>query len=507
MYDIIVFNGGIVMLFDYDFKDPESIYRYALYLRGKTFKEIFEEYLRSPKKSYFDQPTYPLKVKEDKYVYLDSSKGQLGNFLEKYYFGYDPNGRAEADFKEAGIELKQTPVDKGKKGELRAGERLSITNISYEEPVIEDFYESHVWEKIHRILLVQYLRDKAKNRLDYEILFVNLFTPPKEDLEIIKQDYYTIIEKVKAGKAQDLSEGDTTYLGACTKGSNAEKSWRRQFYPDHALAKKRNFCLKQSYMNYVLREYVLKDKVPYEPIIKDIQALREKGFDELITEKIDRYVGLTDKELCQRFSREYNNNKAQWSDLAYRMLDIKSNHAEEFVKAGIKVKTVRIEQNGKIKESWPLPPIVFKDLINEDWEHSELYRALETEKYLFVVFKYNGTSYTLLGSQLWNMPQKDIEDKVRPGWEKIKRIVQEGVDFIPKIEKSGKVTYANNLPKKSENEVIHIRPHAPKAAYRFFDGTVIGDLKHADELPDGQMMTKQSFWINNDYLLSQLKFK
>ena len=75
------------------------------------------------------------------------AKGQLGNLLETHYFGYDANGNQQADFVSVGVELKATPIDLTKKGGMRAGERLSITNISYTEPVIENFYNSHVWEK------------------------------------------------------------------------------------------------------------------------------------------------------------------------------------------------------------------------------------------------------------------------------------------------------------------------------------------------------------------------
>lgn len=45
-----------------------------------------------------------------------------------------------------------------------------------------------------------------------------------------------------------------------------------------------------------------------------------------------------------------------------------------------------------------------------------------------------------------------------------------------------------------------------KSAYRLLDGTVIGDVeKDANELPNGEFMTTQSFWINNSYILKQLK--
>ena len=37
-------------------------------------------------------------------------KGNFGQILEKFYFGYEPNSDAEPDFKEAGIELKSSPL-------------------------------------------------------------------------------------------------------------------------------------------------------------------------------------------------------------------------------------------------------------------------------------------------------------------------------------------------------------------------------------------------------------
>lgn len=43
--------------------------------------------------------------------------------------------------------------------------------------------------------LIHYLRDKSIERLDYVIKFVNLFSPPKDDLKIIIDDYNQINEK------------------------------------------------------------------------------------------------------------------------------------------------------------------------------------------------------------------------------------------------------------------------------------------------------------------------
>ena len=49
------------------------------------------------------------------------------------------NNKQDADFDKVGIELKQTCIDKTKKGKYRAGERLSITNISFKKPLLMIF--------------------------------------------------------------------------------------------------------------------------------------------------------------------------------------------------------------------------------------------------------------------------------------------------------------------------------------------------------------------------------
>ena len=125
-----------------------------------------------------------------------------------------------------------------------------------------------------------------------EIVFVNLFTPPADDLSIIIEDYKKIIRKLEAGKAHEISESDTLYLGACTKGSTAAKSLRPQYYGEHILAKKRNFCFKRNYMNYVLHSYVLRDAVPYEKIITNSESLKTNTFENIVIEKISQYAGI-----------------------------------------------------------------------------------------------------------------------------------------------------------------------------------------------------------------------
>lgn len=481
----------------YDETNPISIESYAQNLIGKTFSEILEESNKDNNLIFEDISEYG-KNHENK-----KRKGGLGELIEECFFYYKCNNDSKPDFDKAGVELKVTPYKINKNKSLSSKERLIITMIDYFKVINEDFYNSHVWSKSKLMLLIFYLYSKdVSNRLEYPIHYAKLFSIPQEDIEIIKHDFQTIVSKIKAGKAHELSEGDTLYLGAATKASSSKDRREQPF--SNTPAKPRAFSLKSSYMTYVLNKFIVPNKNTYEPIVKNLEDLKNICFEDYIINKINSYVGKTDKELCELLNRAYNNNKSQWSELAYRMLGIKSNQAEEFEKANIVVKSIRIEENGSITENMSFPAFRFNDLVNEKWEESSLFTYFNETRFLFIVYKKRGSNYVLKGSQLWNMPYNDLNNIVYRGWNSIRDVINSGVKFTKQKTKSG-LRVLNNLPKKADNPIVHIRPHAQKGAYLFSDGTSIGDIhKNANELPDGQWMTTQSFWINNTYILEQL---
>jgi DNA mismatch repair protein MutH len=487
----------------YDKTNAQSIETYAKKLIGLTFLEVIRhsQYISANE----DVADKYLEITEE--YGNKNRKGGLGNLLEEVYFGYQANSNPKADFEEAGIELKVTPFEYTKKGAIRAGERLVLTMIDYNGPIEPDLYKSHLWEKCRLILLIYYWRNKKlENNLLYLIKYVMLFTPSKTDLAIIENDYKIITQKIINGKAEELSESDTFYLGACTKGSTAKKSIARQYYPPHTPAKKRAFCYKLTYMTYVLNTYIVPNHEDCEPLIKDVKELQNKTFADYVTEKINSFRGKTDKELCLMFNREYNNNKAQWVDLAYRMLGIKSNKAEEFQKANVVVKAIRLEENGKMRESMSFPQFKYKKIINESWEESSLYNYFEETKFLFVVFKKLNDYYILYGCKLWNMPYADLNNDVMQGWKTVVDTIKKGVQISIKQTKRGPIVQTNLL-KKAGNRIVHVRPHTAKSYFESIDGTIIGSgsRSNANQLPDGTWLTNYCFWINNDYILTQIE--
>ena len=454
----------------YDKTSKESIENYALKLKSKTFRDVI---LNNPN---IDD--------EEKALWLEyysniRNKGNLGNLIEKHYFFYDNNSNPEPDFNEAGVELKVTPYLIRNNGSTRAKERLVLSNINYDKDFKEEtFVDSHVYRKCALMLLVYYLYEPTKERLDYIMNYIKLFEFPEEDLEIIKNDYLKIINKIKSGKAEELSESDTIYLAACTKGANSSDTVSQPF--SNVKAMKRAFCLKNSYMTYILNHYIVNDSHEYESVIKDSSILKKHSLEEYILDKLKPYYNQDIEYLKVKFNIPYTiSNKSFTYLLAKGMLNVVNEKIEEFEKANIKIKAIRLRPDGMPKESMSFPTFKYTEIVNEEWLDSELYETFSTTKYLFMIYQYiDDNTLIFKKAMFWNVPEKDLNSEIKKIWETtVERIKNNEYD---------------NLPKISESPVLHVRPHAQNAN---------------DTYPtlDGKQAIKKCFWLNASYIKKQIE--
>ena len=483
----------------YDDSSLQDIFKYSNELNGLKFKDVlsnaFEGDLLSEKIEEYNNPR---------------RKGGLGNLLEEHYFLYSINNESVPDFNKVGMELKVTPYERTSKG-IRAGERLVITMIPNDCPIEKEFKGSHLESKIKLMLIIWYLRVKHQPRTEHRIDYISLYDlyseTLKKDLEIILEDYKIITEKIISGNAHTLSEGDTRYLGACTKGSTAEKSLQPQYYNDTIPAKRRAFSLKQSYMSFVLNNYVHIGVMNYDSIF-DEKDLVHGDFDKKVLEKINKFVGFSENYLYDEFEIDTTTKSKQINrTLVYRMLGVCTENAEEFEKANIILKTIRVKKNGLPRESMSFPKIKIMDFIAQDFEYSIEYEFFETTRFLFVVFQENSNGdYILKGSKFWNMPIEELDTIGKAEWEAYKNKFIEGVKFEFRKQKNGKLVIYNDLPKKKDTQIFHLRPHANKSAY-MIDGIKYGEgsVSDMDDLPNGDKMTHQCFWLNNDYIEEVIK--
>lgn len=421
----------------------------------------------------------------DKTNRLSTGKGSIGNVIEESWFGISPNPSSEPDFPQAGVELKVTPYIRTRVG-IRAKERLVCNIINYMEEFDKTFKTSSFWHKCSSLLLLFYEHLKNIPKGDYKIDYAFLNSFPEEDLIIIEQDWEKIIEKVRSGKAHEISEGDTLYLGACTKGATSASTREQPF--SKIPAKQRAYSLKLSYMTQILNRYIFgKDADP--KIIQDWTLLQQTSFEEYISKKVRVYYGKTQDELKQLLNVKSDSKNVNELLLA-KMLGVtgRISNTQEFKKARIIPKTIRVQKNGKVRESMSFPTFNFIKLSEEkEWEESDFYNYLEPTKFMFVVFQERDDGqYVFDKVKFWNIPNDDLEE-VGEVWKRTVETIRAGVILTPRLNKT-----INNLPKASENKVAHVRPHAK-------------DSKDVLPLPDGRMMTKQCFWLNNTYIAEQIK--
>ena len=119
----------------YNPSDKNSIIEYAKKLKGKSLRQVCDS-----------------EILEHSY----SGKGNFGQVLEKFYFGYEPNSNSEADFNQIGMELKSSPLKQLKNNEYRSKERLVLNIINYVNVVNQDFENSDFIKKNSSILLIFY---------------------------------------------------------------------------------------------------------------------------------------------------------------------------------------------------------------------------------------------------------------------------------------------------------------------------------------------------------------
>lgn len=454
----------------YDQKDPKSIEAYGQRLLDGTLRSV---------QGINPVPSTLLDTKVG-----GRTRGAFGSALETYYYDIHPGNESEPDFKEAGVELKTSPIKRLVRGGYSAKERLVFSIINYQKEAGKTFQTSSFLHKSANVMWVSYLREEGQMLGDQLVKIAKLIRfddLPKKDKKIIQDDWETIVAKIRAGKAHELSEGDTLYLAACTKGVNG-KSLRTQHDTD-LMAKPRAFSFKSGYMTALIRRQLDLIDVDEEAIVKDSQQLENKSFEELVLSRLDVFVGKTVEEIAADIAPDLSTKaKGYHAALGRRMFGVKKQKVEELENAEVVLKAVRISEEGMPAEAISFPYFKYKELIKERWNDSTLKEKL-SKRFLFLIYQYDDGDKGVLrfkGGRFWTMPVNELDGVVARMWRRtIKGVAQSDL---------------TNLPKESDHKIIHIRPHGR-------------DGLDTDELPDGSYSPKKCFWLNKDYIKGVLEME
>lgn len=495
------------MLGEYDKTSKTSILEYANQFLNKDLSEILSE-------------NEIKEILEKSQLYKRKRKGFFGDVVEEYLFKKTPDNISKPDFDEAGLELKTSPLYADKKKKYKAKERLSFSMIDYRGIICEKWEESSFLKKNQALLLMLYLykEDVDVDKYKFKIIhFLDLLSHlSSADVAQIKKDWNFIVAKIKRGEAHLLSEGDTSYLGAATKGASSKD---RTPQPNNDIdAKPRAFSLKQSYLNILIQNILGKEDKNISSIFSD-ESL-PKTIEENIEARVDPYIGKTIATLETELGIEYVSSRvkkpkkkilSKWlkkKNITFavvslhslsilelekvfavlytkttlkhrrryvinRLLGAKGNKIEELEKADITLRVIALQPTGTLKESISFPCFKYTEIVKQEWEDSAFYEILDSRKFLFVVFKKQKNKSDILKViKFWNFPMKDI-GKAQDVWEEtVKRIKNHN---------------AKNLPGIAYNGVAHVRPHGKNKK---------------DTLPTGYGTeeVKKSFWLNAKYI-------
>ena len=325
-------------------------------------------------------------------------------------------------------------------------------------------------KKCSDMLLISYLYEPDKNPVDYVVEAVAEWGIPQKDLLQVRADWETVVNKVRAGHAEDISGSDTMYLEACTKSAKGSDRTSQPF--SEVPAKPRAWALKASYMTAVQRKIIDgMQEIPRSEAEKDLDLLT------LVKKRFDPYVGMTAEELQDRFGLSHS--KSVTARITNCILGVRDNsEIEEFAKAGIKPKTIRLKRNGTPKEAMSFPSFDYFKLLERDFWRSDFYGYMQ-QKYLFVVFREDKEEkgvYRLASVMFWQMPEADLEEACRC-YEQMRANVRAG--------------RAEDSVKSTENRCCHVRPKGR-------DGN---DVRPQ---PYGEPVVKKCFWLNQKYLAGEI---
>ena len=151
---------------------------------------------------------------------------------------------------------------------------------------------------------------------------------------------------------------------------------------------------------------------------------------------------------------------------------------DDFVLDNIKIKTITINSQGAPMESMSFAQIKYKEIVNEEWGNSYLYKML-TSKFLFVVFmlKYKDDKNPILvNAKFWKMNKSDLEIASK-FWE----LTQ---DNIRRGDYKNFITIKNNF-------ICHVRSKGINS-------------KDLMETPQGTKEPKKGYWLNSSYIKTQI---
>jgi DNA mismatch repair protein MutH len=434
----------------YDAGDPSSIERHARRLVNRRVGDLVDVLAGERQGTY--------------------TKGSVGRYVETF-FGIEANSQARPDFPEAGVELKTVPLQRGRLGQHTVKERTFITAIDYYLMAELPFEDSPLDLKTRHTLYVFYEWQRDVPIAAFKVLGVLLHERDELDELMLRELHAHVQQAVRAGRAHEISEGDTWGVGAATKDAGGQ--WVLQ--PCSSVeARRRAFAYKPAYTTRLWQ--LARHRAAHDAASIDMPGSLA-AFEAEVAALVHPWHGASVAELIDRFAADKNPEaKNIVSVVSRRILGSEGRRdVEAFARLGITVRTVRVHPRLLLPhEDVSFPVFHPQELLLQEWESSDLLQDISS--LYFMVFTAPPDAPVLdarlLGGFFW-----------RPSTDQLMMMAREW----DSLREAFAVSRPEDRPQASETEILHVRPHA-----RNKDDTL--------PLPSGRPYVKSSFWLNREFV-------
>lgn len=444
--------------------------------------------------------------------------GIAGDVIEQSVLGYGANSDKSPDILIDGVEteVKVTGIRESKDGgknEYEAKEPMSITAVSVDDIVKEEFLDSAFFHKIDQMLIVYYLYDSdetvpAAEYARFPIKGYDIHRFDSHDLDILMRDWTMVRDFIREIQSNYDDPGE-----GYPRLSNELRD--RLMYIDTApkWPNPPRFRFKRALVTEIVRRHFSRSqKVEGSETLDGIGTFED--LDRMCSEVTERYRGHLVDDFIDIFGIDVKDrdklNKSIAESIVIRMFGGnvgKMRDVDIFRKTGVVAKTVCLKMNGGLSEDVKLMPVDLDEFFDEgvDFEDSLLHDYLSGSQFLWIIFQETDSDGTFRYNQFkgikrLSLPLELTETEAHRTWEDARATVHNGElketvcmkkDGTPRLNKSGTVMTSINLPKS--------RDHA-----LFFRGTG-SDSRNKSKVLCGIKVYKQDIWIHKPVVVKLLE--
>ena len=444
----------------------------------------------------------------------DKVKGIAGDIIEESVLGCKKDSKQEPDILVDGVltEIKTTGMVKPKKKEspylFECKEPVSVTSVSIDKIVHEQFETSNFWHKLAHLLWVYYWYNSAETvKLEgykqFPILGFQFYQFSDENKLLLRQDWLLVRDfliviqrdyRTESERAEQYPRLSHELRGQLMLIDTAPK------YPNPP-----RFRLKRSFATQIANEYFTGKKYDHLPQ----KITKYADIDAKCQQMTVQFQGKTFNEIAEtlgiKFNRDVKNFAEQVVTHMFGSKAKKLNDIEDFAKIGIIAKSVPLRPTGAGKEDMKL---FLPDLVSwtkeDSFEDSVIYDYFAGHHFLFIIYQHTSDGVVFKGFKRIFFSEDFIQQSVRKVWEQVRNlIINRTLQLVREYDKNGEPIMnvtgsyreAPNFPKASENDVF-VR-----------GGASTSEDKHKTLVINGLKMMPQSIWLNRHTVLKLINEK